>query len=85
MRLFKQHPNDSPQDGTIHPIALTQLAVYRSRALLWDYYTDGRANRCYECHQNIWFSQDASGFDYVITDEQIIALTVAHIRQAHDS
>jgi len=83
MRLFSESPNDSPQDGTIHEIALAQLREWESVARTWRTYTDGRGNRCQECHQNLWFTKDASGREYRYEDGHIMALIVAHLRQVH--
>jgi hypothetical protein len=77
------HPNDSPGDGTIHPIGLRQLAAYQEIAVDWPRYPDGRANRCGKCDQNLWYTYDLNGNHYVYTDEEKLALVVAHIRQNH--
>lgn len=79
----QHHPNDSPRDGTIHPIGLQQLAQYQELALTWPRYPDGRAMRCGKCDQNLWFTYDLNGNQFVYADEEKMALVVAHIRQNH--
>jgi|SRR5579862_458890 hypothetical protein len=74
--------NDRPK-GEIANVALEQLKAWESIAESWGVYTDGRSNRCAECHQNIWFSMDAARHPYTYTEEEILALKVAHVRQCH--
>lgn len=82
---YRNYPslNDSPRDGTIHDIALRQLRAYQAYADTQSLYPDGRARRCMECDQNVYFSHDVDGVLYRYTDEEIRALKVAHIRQVH--
>jgi hypothetical protein len=75
--------NDRPK-GEIAPIALAELESWRVVAIAWETYTDGRCNRCHECHQNIWFSKDPVGREFHYSYEEIIAVTVAHLRQCHE-
>jgi hypothetical protein len=75
--------NDRPA-GEIADIAKQQLKPYHDAAYNWQTYTDGRCNRCTECHQNIWFSKDPQGHEYQYSLDEILALTVAHIRQVHN-
>ena len=75
--------NDRPK-GELADIAKEQLAYWREIADTWPVYTDGRCNRCAECHQNIWFSKDPQGRDYEYVADEIPALKVAHVRQCHD-
>lgn len=74
--------NDRPA-GEIAPIALEQLEGWRAVAEGWETYSDGRSNRCKECHQNIWFSRDPQGHEYTYTYHEVLALKVAHLRQCH--
>ena len=75
--------NDRPP-GVIAPIALAELEGWRAVANGWPVYTDGRENRCGDCHQNIWFSKDPLGHEYTYDPSEIEALTVAHLRQCHE-
>lgn len=79
----QHHPNDSPRDGTIHPIGLQQLAEYQELAGDWPRYPDGRSMRCGKCDQNLWFTRDLNGSHYVYEDHELMSLVVAHIRQNH--
>lgn len=76
-------PYNDRESGEIAPIAIEQLEAWKAAAETWQTYTDGRANRCQECHQNIWFTKDPQGYPYTYTDDDISALKVAHIRQNH--
>jgi hypothetical protein len=76
-------PNDSPKDGTVHQIALEQLAEYQAIADTWPRYPDGRAVRCGSCDQALWFTYDRNGQPYRYKDNEKISLIVAHIRQRH--
>jgi hypothetical protein len=78
-----QSPNDSPRDGTIHPIATGQLQSYQDAALTWPLIQIDRENRCGVCEQNIWFLCDTKGQVYKYTHDEILALVVAHLRQRH--
>jgi len=84
VKLFNESPNDSPGDGTIHPIALEQLQRYAKIAGTWKVYEDRHIMRCEKCHQGVWSIYDAKGNRYRYTSEEILALLVAHIRQVHD-
>lgn len=81
MRLYSPSPNESP--GEIHPIAKQQLAIYVDVAKDWPRYPDGRCVRCGKCDQSIYFRWDANGVRYAYQYEEITALVVAHLRQAH--
>lgn len=76
-------PLNDREPGEIAQVAIEQLKSYQNVATEWQTYTDGRANRCQECHQNVWFSKDPRGNTYTYTDDEILALKVAHIRQLH--
>jgi hypothetical protein len=74
--------NDRPK-GEVAQIALDQLKEWEQLAESWPVYTDGRSNRCSECHQNIWFTKDPLGHEYTYDPSEILALKVAHVRQSH--
>jgi hypothetical protein len=74
--------NDRPK-GELAPIALAELEGWRAVAAQWDVYTDGRSNRCHDCHQNIWFSKDPQGHDYQYNPSELESLLIAHLRQCH--
>jgi hypothetical protein len=76
-------PHNKRNPGEIADIALADLAGWQAVASEWDVYTDGRVNRCKECHQSIWFTKDPQGHDYQYTDDEILTLKVAHLRQCH--
>lgn len=80
----KMIPHNDREPGTIADIALEELERWQEIVRPWETYTDGRANRCSECHQNIWFSKDPQGHEYQYTIDEILALKVAHVRQCHD-
>lgn len=79
----KMIPLNDREPGEVADVALAQLAQWQEVAIAWDTYSDGRANRCHDCHQNIWFSKDPQGHAYKYTDDEILALKVAHVRQCH--
>lgn len=87
MVIFEPSPNDSPMDGTIHPMALEQLAIYQKLANVWVTYRSkekGRsAIRCKQCKQCLWFLTDRQGHPYIYTPQMKQSLIVAHIRQTH--
>jgi len=87
MKLFKESPNDSPMDGTIHEIAQDQLKYWQEIAFTWTTF-DARINgregvQCGRCSQTIFFRSDVGGNRFQYTPDQILALMVAHIRQTH--
>lgn len=76
-------PGNDRDSGEIAPLALVELAKWQIIAESWGVYPDGKARRCMKCDQSIWFICDPHGEQYVYSDEEINALTVAHIRQVH--
>ena len=64
-------------------VAVDQLAAWEELAGNWASYADGPVRRCASCHIAILRTHDGSGAEYVYTDGQWLALTVAHLRQAH--
>lgn len=81
MRMYKQSPNESP--GVIHPMAVKVLEQWEGEAFNWPRYPDGRCVRCGKCDQSIYMSRDIHGVLYNISQEEILSLTVAHLRQRH--
>lgn len=79
----KMIPLNDREPGEIAEIAWQQLEPYRIAASTWETYTDGRCNRCKECHQNIWFTTDLQRTPYSYDPTEILALKVAHLRQCH--
>lgn len=84
---YFRSPNDSPRDGTIHPMAMEQLEQWRALAKDWPVYDaedHGRkCVRCRKCEQCLWFRTDRSGNAYAYTPQMKEALVTSHIRQAH--
>jgi hypothetical protein len=77
-------PLQNRETGTLAGIAMEQLRSYQTRALAWKTWPDGRVRRCMECDESIYFTADPHGVAYQYTDDELLALTVAHIRQCHD-
>lgn len=77
-----QNPNASP--GEIHPMAINKLAVFQVAAIDWPRYPDGRCVRCGKCDQSMYMRWDVNHVRYQYTKDEILALVVAHIRQAHE-
>lgn len=69
-------------------IAERQLAGWEAYArnfpLVLDTDSTGMPERCGFCGQAIYFVMDTFGNSYGYSREEILALTVAHIRQAHE-
>lgn len=83
--------NDRPA-GEIAPVALEQLAAWQALARRWPierhcHDTETRKGQpcwcCGVCDKTIWFVNDPHGNIFVYSDDEILALKVAHIRQAH--
>jgi len=77
-------PLNSRKTGSIATVAMEQLRHYQSIARKWQTWPDGRCRRCMECDENIYFTHDTNANPYMYTDDEILALIVAHIRQVHD-
>lgn len=79
--------NNRPK-GTVGSIAVEQLRSYQERAAKWRVYRVRRDGRdmyvCQACEESLWFVSDAEEQVYQYTPEVLLALKVAHIRQAHD-
>jgi hypothetical protein len=76
-------PLQAREKGEIAPVAMEQLRAYQTVARTWKTWPDGRCQRCMECDENIYFTADAGGHLYSYTDDEKLAVTVAHIRQCH--
>lgn len=50
---------------------------------LTTYGPERECNICGVCEENIWFTSDPHGNKFTYSDDDILALIVAHIRQAH--
>ena len=80
----QHHPNDSAKDGTLHEIALRELGMWEGIAWEWPCWQDSEGYiRCRECGQAITRTQDNYGVEYELAADQILSLTVAHLRQRH--
>ena len=80
----KNIPLNDREPGEIAEVAIEQLKPYRDIARTWQTYTDGYTNRCYACHQNIWFTTDPKRRPYQYSEDELMALITAHIRQCHE-
>ena len=80
---YHPSPNDSPKDGTMHPMALQQLAQWQAACVDWPRYPDGRAIRCGKCDQALWLTYDPQGQPFRYEDDELFTLIVAHVRQRH--
>jgi hypothetical protein len=68
----------------ISPLALRQLEAWEVIAKDWPVYTaDFGFIRCAHCDLTVWRAQDDNGQPYQITDSEILALRVAHLRNHH--
>jgi hypothetical protein len=69
---------------TIAPLAVKQLAAWEAIAAHWRTEVDDSGYlRCGECVQAIVRKTDDHGTHYELSAPEILAMTVAHIRQAH--
>jgi hypothetical protein len=79
--------NNRPK-GEIAEIAITQLEAFQLRGRTWptrEVSRDGRHGmECSYCNQMIYFISDPNGILYEYADDELLALTVAHIRQKHE-
>jgi hypothetical protein len=68
-------------------IADEQLRPFREAAFTWPIRQELKDNRwcnlCRVCRQNIWFANDERKQPYQYTEDEKLALIVAHIRQCH--
>jgi hypothetical protein len=69
---------------TIDSLALRQLAAWENIARKAPVYTSQRGFvRCAWCDLTVWRKEDDKGQPYQITDADILALRVAHLRNHH--
>lgn len=73
----------------IAPVAKGQLAAWQDLAAGWSWYRDTDPDtgvtvaRCTSCHVAGWRITDEAGNAYGYTVDELLALKVAHLRQAH--
>jgi hypothetical protein len=81
-------PLNARDKGEIAKVAWQQLKPYQDAARTWPIYKlmrDSRhCNLCRVCDQNIYFDSDTEENEYHYTDEDIVSLIIAHIRQTHE-
>lgn len=70
--------------GVIAPIALRQLERWQALALVWPFSRDENYWRCGDCKTIIHQVWDSRGVRYAVTDEELCALEVAHLRRRHE-
>lgn len=84
--------NQRPK-GELANIAVTQLEAFQLRGRTWPLREVSREDdnnnyrhgmECSYCNQMIYFISDVTGILYEYTDDEKLALIVAHIRQAHE-
>lgn len=85
-------PLNNRLPGTIAAIAMEQLKAWQAIAQHWpverhchdtEQYKGRPCWCCAKCDKTIWFINDLDGNIYVYSADEILALKVAHIRQAH--
>jgi hypothetical protein len=64
-------------------LAERQLAAWEAIAEDWPAVIDGRVVRCAECGMGIRLLTDIAGVMFTFTHEQMLALTVLHLRNFH--
>ena len=81
-------PLNSRKPGQIAPVAMEQLRTYQRTASDWPVYEVRRDGRdcmcCQSCNESLWFVTDREEQRYYYTEDELLTLKVAHIRQAHD-
>jgi hypothetical protein len=68
----------------IAPIALKELERWQALNLVWPWSSDEGYLRCGDCGSGIHQTHDRHGNRYLITDEELDALCVAHLRNRHE-
>lgn len=82
---YEPSPNDSPRDGSLHPIAQQDLIIWQTWAMhMPTETTDDGYLRCGWCTQAVARLRDRAGRYYEMGPEVILALKVAHMRQVHE-
>jgi hypothetical protein len=75
--------------GEIAPAARTELEAWQGLAREWSWYLEAdpdtgvQVARCVSCHIAGWRVTDEAGNAYAYDAAQLLALKVAHLRQAH--
>jgi hypothetical protein len=73
-------------------LAQDQLRPFREAALTWPIWTTLRHSEtspprwshvCRYCDQTIWFKNDLQNRPFTYSEEEIVTLITAHIRQVH--
>jgi hypothetical protein len=88
-------PLNSRETGSIATVAMEQLRHYQALASTWpmerhEHHSNTAKGRpcwcCVVCDpcETIWFINDRAGGIYSYSEEEILTLKVAHIRQVHD-
>jgi hypothetical protein len=71
---------------TISPVALRQLAEWEKLAKDWPVYTsEAGFIRCAHCDLAVWRTHDNHGQEYALSEREILALRVGHLRNHHPS
>ena len=65
------------------PLAANQLAAWERLADTWIWHEDNRVARCGDCGKGIFLAVDQLGHRYLYTHEQVLMLTVLHLRNHH--
>lgn len=71
------------EDPQLAPLALRQLSAWEQIADTWETWLDADVQRCGPCGKGLYLALDASGNWFRYTHEQILALTVLHLRNHH--
>ena len=81
-------PLNKRPEGEIAEIAMLQLEIFQSRGRTWPTREVSRDDRhgmeCSYCNQMLYFISDRNGILFQYADDELLALTVAHIRQKHE-
>ena len=71
------------EPARIGALAQRQLAAWEDIARDWTVYIDEPSMRCVSCHMEVYRLTDDHGVYYHWAPQQTLAMTVAHLRQAH--
>lgn len=84
-------PLNNRQRGEVASVAVEQLRSYQGRATYWPVERHVHYLRaCWCCTvcdpcETLWFVADTEDNVFTYTEDEILTLKVAHIRQTHDS
>ncbi len=73
-----------PGPGGLGALARQQLAAWQQLAAGWPLVQDGPCLRCARCQVNVIRTHDNRGLSYRYEQDQVLALTVAHLRACHE-